>query len=36
MRRLRSSPFLLCKDHIRGFVYDVANGKLHEAGAPAV
>ena len=35
MRRLRSSPFLPHKDHIRGFVYDVADGKLREAGAPA-
>lgn len=35
MRRLRSSPFLPHKDHSRGFVYDVADGKLHEAGTPA-
>ena len=35
MRRLHSSPFLLHKDHIRGFVYDVADGRLHEAEAPA-
>ena len=35
MRRLRSSPFLPCKDHIRGFVYEVTDGKLHEVGAPA-
>lgn len=35
MRRLRSSPFLPHKEHIRGFVYDVADGKLHEVGAPA-
>lgn len=35
MRRLRSSVFLPHRDHIRGFVYDVADGKLHEAGAPA-
>ena len=35
MRRLHSSPFLLHKDNIRGFVYDVADGKLHEVGAPA-
>ncbi len=32
MRRLRSSPFLPHKAHIRGFVYNVASGKLHEAG----
>lgn len=35
MRRLHTSPFLPCKEHIRGFVYDVADGKLHEVGAPA-
>ena len=35
MRRLHSSPFLPCRDHIRGFVYDVADGKLHEAEVPA-
>ena len=34
IRRLRSSPFLPCKDHIRGFVYDLADGKLHEAEVP--
>lgn len=31
MRRLRESPFLPHVDHIRGFVYDVATGRLHEA-----
>lgn len=30
MRRLETSPFLAHKDHIRGFVYDVANGGLDE------
>lgn len=35
IRRLRSSPFLPHKDHIRGFVYDVADGRLHEADLPA-
>ncbi|MXW94496.1 MAG: carbonic anhydrase [Acidimicrobiaceae bacterium] len=35
IRRLRSSPFLPHKDHIWGFVYDVDDGKLHEAGTPA-
>ncbi len=35
VRRLRLSPFLQHKDNIRGFVYDVADGRLHEAGAPA-
>jgi carbonic anhydrase len=36
MRRLHSSPFLPCRDHIRAFVYDVADGKLHEARPPTV
>ena len=30
MSRLRHSPFILHKDHIRGFVYEVENGKLVE------
>lgn len=30
MNRLHHSPFIKFKDHIRGFVYDVANGKLIE------
>ena len=30
IRRLQASPFLLAKDHIRGFVYDVETGVLHE------
>lgn len=30
MRRLQMTPFLIHKDNIRGFVYDVANGKLTE------
>lgn len=30
IRRLRSSPFLLHTDSIRGFVYDVDDGLLHE------
>jgi carbonic anhydrase len=29
--RLQHDPFLLHTDHIRGFVYDVADGRLHEA-----
>ena len=29
IRRLRSSPFVLHKDQIHGFVYDVADGRLH-------
>ena len=30
MNRLHHSPFILHKDHIRGFVYDVHDGRLHE------
>jgi len=30
MNRLRHSPFVQHKDHIRGFVYDVHDGRLHE------
>jgi len=30
MRRLQLSPFVAHKDHIRGFVYDVTTGELHE------
>ena len=30
MSRLQSSPFVRHKDHIRGFVYDVETGLLHE------
>lgn len=30
IRRLKQSPFLKHHDHIRGFVYDVATGFLHE------
>ena len=36
MRRLRASPFLPHKDHIRSFVYDVADGRLHEVKPQAV
>lgn len=35
MRRLHATPFLPRKDQIRGFVYDVTDGKLHEAKSPA-
>ena len=31
INRLQHSPFIKHKDHIRGFVYDVADGRLHEA-----
>lgn len=32
IQRLRTSPFVRHKDHIRGFVYDVDTGRLHEVG----
>lgn len=30
MRRIALTPFVPHKDHVRGFVYDVATGLLHE------
>lgn len=30
MSRLNSSPFIVSKSHVRGFVYDVETGRLHE------
>ncbi|MDW3219524.1 MAG: carbonic anhydrase [Acidimicrobiales bacterium] len=30
IQRLLNSPFIAHKDHIRGFVYDVGNGRLDE------
>ena len=30
IRQLRESPFLMDREHIRGFVFDVDTGKLHE------
>jgi carbonic anhydrase len=30
INRLRLNPFVKHKDHIRGFVYDVTDGRLHE------
>jgi len=30
IRRIHMSPFVLHKDHVRGFVYDVDTGQLHE------
>lgn len=30
IRRLQASPFLLHKDAIRGFIYDVRTGRLRE------
>lgn len=32
IQRLRLTPFIPHKDHIRGFVYDVRTGALHEVG----
>lgn len=32
LRRLHLSPFIPHKDHLRGFVYDVATGRLDEVG----
>ena len=32
--RIRSSPFIPRKDHVRGFVYHVESGELSEVGAP--
>jgi len=36
MRRLHATPFVPHKDHIRGFVYDVDTGRLHEVHADQV
>lgn len=33
MSRLTHSPFVIFKEHIRGFVYDVETGQLHEVVA---
>ena len=33
MSRLHHSPFVIYKDNIRGFVYDVETGELHEVDA---
>jgi carbonic anhydrase len=30
IKRLQLSPFVKYKDHIRGFVFDVSDGRLHE------
>ena len=35
MQRLLRSPYILDKNHIRGFVYDVTTGLLHEVTAQA-
>jgi len=33
--RIRSSPFIPSKDSVRGFIYDVATGRLHEVESAA-
>ena len=30
VRRIKASPFIPHKDSIRGFIYDVGNGRLNE------
>jgi carbonic anhydrase len=30
VRRIKASPFIPHKDNIRGFIYDVENGRLNE------
>ncbi len=32
LQRLWMTPFVTRKEHIRGFVYDVTDGRLHEVG----
>lgn len=34
IKRLQMTPFLLHKEHISGFVYDVTDGLLHKVEAP--
>jgi carbonic anhydrase len=31
--RIKASPFIPLRDKVRGFVYDVSTGRLHEVGA---
>jgi len=31
--RIKASPFIPLRDNVRGFVYDVTTGTLHEVGA---
>ena len=33
--RIQTSPFIPVKDHVRGFVYDCANGLLEEVSPPS-
>ncbi len=35
VKRLEATPFVPHKDHIRGFVYDVADGRLNEVTSDA-
>jgi carbonic anhydrase len=35
IQRLYRSPFIAHADHVRGFVYDVADGRLHEVSPDA-
>ncbi|WP_198418901.1 hypothetical protein [Cryobacterium psychrophilum] len=35
IRRIRASPFVPFRDSLRGFVFDVATGRLTEALEPA-
>ena len=32
--RIQASPFIPAKDHVRGFAYDVATGRLNEVSPP--
>lgn len=34
MARIAAGPFIPCKDSVRGFVFDLATGKLNEVGSP--
>lgn len=33
IRRIKASPFIPYKDNVRGFIYDVKTGRLHEVPA---
>ena len=35
IRRILASPFVPIKDSVRGFVFDVATGRLDEVAVPA-
>jgi carbonic anhydrase len=34
LNRIAASPYIPHRDQVRGFVYEVASGRLHEVGAP--